>query len=418
MITPGDTTTIMPLRDRAGMVNRWLGERIERILPRLMEEEGIDAWVVAGREYNEDPVLWTLLPRPMLSARRRTILLFFLREPGKVEAISICRYRMGSVYADVWNPDLEDGWQCAANIIEEMDPDRIGINVSRLHGLADGMSASELDMLRGVLPTHLGDRLVSAERLAIRWLETRSPSELTAYPKIASVATRMMEIALSADVIHPGLSTTEDVVWWLRERIHGAGLLAWFHPTVTIQARDLDWDDTSREIIMPGDLLHCDMGLKYLGLCTDNQRHAYVPRPGEAGIPRELQELMDSANRLQDIVTSEFSPGRTGNQILYSALARAKIEGIEGSIYSHPLGYHGHAAGPAIGMWDSQEGVVGTGELPLHADTCYALELNARGSLRCFGDRGVRIALEEMISFDGKRVEYLSGRQSQPYIVS
>ncbi|MFW5896883.1 MAG: M24 family metallopeptidase [Bacillota bacterium] len=407
----------MPLRDRVPLVNGWLEKRIRELLPRLMEEEEVDAWVVAGREYNEDPILRTLLPRPMLNARRRTILLFFRRESGQIEAISICRYRVGTVYSDVWDPNLEDSWECAARIIEEKCPDRIGINVSRLHGLADGMSASELEMLRAALPQHLHNRLISAERLAIRWLETRTTPELAVYPDIAALANGLIEKALSADVIHPGLSTTEDVVWWLRQRIHEMGLVAWFHPTVTIQARDLQWEDTSRDIIMPGDLLHCDMGLEYLGLCTDNQRHAYIPHPGEPEIPSDLRALMGSANRLQDIVTSEFASGRTGNQVLYSAQARARLEGIEGSIYSHPLGFHGHAAGPAIGMWDNQDGVSGTGEIQIRADTCYALELSVKRSLPCWDNGEVRIALEEIIAFDGKHVKYLSERQTEPYMI-
>ncbi len=413
----GDDNAILSLRDRADVTNRWLSERIRSILPDLMAEEDIDTWIISGREYNEDPVLMTLLPAPMLTARRRTILVFHLPRSGDLECLAICRYGLGSIYRGVWDPESGDGWQCVAQLLRRREPRRIGVNVSDTHALADGMTASELEALRAELDPGARDRMVSAERLAVRWLETRSPGEIETYPRIARLASHLIERAFSPEIVHPGNTTTDDVVWWFREEIDRSGLDSWFHPTVKLQAPDSGWDTPTRDVIRRGDLLHCDLGLKYLGLCTDTQRHAYVLRRGEERPPRGIEGLFERANRLQDIVTSEFSSGRTGNQILCSSLTRARMEKIDGRIYTHPLGFHGHAAGPTIGLWDNQDRVPGRGDIPLNPNTCYALELSVIGTISEWQSDEVRIALEESVLFDGESVRFLAGRQKSPYLI-
>ena len=413
----GDNHTILNLRDRADVTNRWLSDRIYSILPNLMAAEGIDSWIISGREYNEDPVLLTLLPAPMLSARRRTILVFHLPQSGDLECLAICRYGLGSIYRGVWDPESGDGWQCVADLLQRRNPRRIGVNISDTHALADGMTASELKALRAELAPEMKDRLVSAERLAVRWLETRSAGEIETYPDIGQLVSKLIERAFSSEVIDPGTTTTDDVAWWFREEIERSRLDSWFHPTVKLQAPDSGWDAPTRDVIQRGDLLHCDLGVKYLGLCTDTQRHGYVLRREEQRAPREIEHLIGRANRLQDIVISELSAGRTGNQILCSSLARGRMEGIDGRIYTHSLGFHGHAAGPAIGMWDNQKQVPGKGDLPVNPNTCYALELSVTGPVSEWRSDEVRIALEESVFFDGESVRFLAGRQKSPYLI-
>ena len=219
--------------------------------------------------------------------------------------------------------------------------------------------------------------------------------------------------------------TTEDVVWWYRQRITDAGLETWFHPTVDIQKADTSRFDHLRtfskrpglEIIQPGDLLHVDFGITYLRLNSDMQEHAYVLKSGEKEVPSYLQSAFSKAFRLQDILTENFKTGLTGNEILTNALLQAKKEGINGSIYTHPIGSHGHAAGPTIGMWDNQKKIIGPGDYPMYPNTAYSIELNASVAIPEWNGKVIRIMLEQDGYFDGKAFRYIDGRQEKIYAV-
>jgi Xaa-Pro aminopeptidase len=274
------------------------------------------------------------------------------------------------------------------------------------------------------LPEHLHERVVSAENLAIGWLETRTAGEMAVYQQIVRIAHEILAEGLSEAVIQPGITTTNDVAWWYRDRIRELKMTTWFHPSVSIQraeqpAIDMKAAITARhddDIIMPGDLLHVDFGITYLRLNTDTQQHAYVLRPGESEAPDELQHALVRGNRLQDILTDQFITGRTGNEILASALAVASDEGITASIYTHPIGFHGHAAGPTIGLWDQQGGVPGRGDYPLYPNTAHSIELYAETEVASW-ENPVRISLEEDAFFDGENIYYIDGRQKEMFLI-
>lgn len=409
------------MRERANVVDAWLEERINTVLPEIMRRSEIDMWVIIAREYNEDPVIKTLLPATWQSARRTTMLLAY--DPGEdkpLETFGISRYNTGDLFKTLWDKDSQpDQWQALADIIAEKDPQKIGINKSKTFALADGLSATHYDQLMEVLPEKYNSRVVSAENIAIGWLETRTESELMVYRNIVRMAHQVIAEGFSEKVIQPGITTTDDVVWWYRDRIRELGFTTWFHPSVSIQRADPENFDhlrsfsepTNPQVILPGDLLHVDFGIVYLRLNTDTQQHAYVLRPGEKEAPAYLKEALKTGNRVQDIFTSHFKEGATGNEILKAALDQCKAEGLKASIYTHPLGYHGHAAGPTIGMWDQQDGVPGAGDYPLYKNTAYAIELNAAVYLEEW-KKEIRIMLEEDAVFDGEKVWYIDGRQT------
>lgn len=417
---------ILPMRERAALIDQWLTARVQTVLPGLMRRSDIDLWVIISREYNEDPVLKTFLPSKWQSARRRTILLIHDRgETQPLETLAVARYAVGDMFEKAWDKEIHgDQWQRLADLIEERDPKTIGINFSDNFALADGVSLTEYRLLNDVLPQHLRERVVSAERLAIGWLETRSAEEMAVYPQIVRIAHEILAEGLSESVIQPGVTTTNDVAWWYRDRIRELKLTTWFHPSVSIQraeSPEVDMKEaiTARhddEIIVPGDLLHVDFGITYLRLNTDTQQHAYVLRPGETDVPAEIKQAMANGNRLQDILTGKFETGKTGNEILAGALAQASDEGITASIYTHPIGYHGHAAGPTIGMWDQQYGVPGNGDYPLYPNTTYSIELYAESEVPSWG-KAVRISLEEDAFFDGESTWYIDGRQTAIYLI-
>jgi hypothetical protein len=267
-------------------------------------------------------------------------------------------------------------------------------------------------------------RVVSAERLAVGWLERRTPSEMERYPALCRLGHELIREGLSPDVVQPGRTTTEDLVWWYRERAASLGLRAWFQPLVSLQraeerAGDGSFaDEPGARVIRPGDLLHVDVGVECLGLHTDTQHHAYVPRAGEASAPDGLAAGLALGNRLQDVVMAGFAVGRTGNEVLARTRDRMRELGIEGRVYCHPLGLHGHAAGPAIGLWDRQDGVPGAGDARLHADTVHSIELAVESRVREWGDRRVDFMLEEDAFFDGREVRFLDGRQEALTLVA
>ncbi len=417
---------ILSMKERAETVDHLLNEKLDTVLPELMRREGIDMWVVISREYNEDPVIETLLPATWLAARRRTILVMYDQGEEKgIETLAIARYDVGEKFKKAWDKEKEpDQWKRLREIIAERDPETIGINKSEYFGLADGIVATDLEELEAAIGEKYADRLVSAEKLAIGWLETRTESEMVLYPQICKIAHEIIAEGFSDRVIQPGVTTTEDLVWWFREKVRELKLQTWFHPSVSIQRADPESFDHLRSfssrpennVIQPGDLLHVDFGITYLRLNTDTQQHAYILRKGESEVPEYLKEAFRRGNRLQDIFTANFKEGRTGNEVLKMSREQAIAEGIKPSIYTHPLGYHGHAAGTTLGMWDAQEGVPVTGDYPLHLNTAYSIELNAATYIEDWG-KEIRIMLEEDAFFDESGVQYIDGRQTKIHVI-
>ncbi|MEM3616181.1 MAG: M24 family metallopeptidase [Candidatus Methanomethylicia archaeon] len=413
---------ILPLRERATIVSEWLKERLDKLLPELMMNEEIDMWIVDGREYNEDPIMLSLLPSTMLSARRRTILIFTLRRDGSLEKLVLSRYGIEGFYEGVWNPEKEDQFSCLARMVEERNPKTIGLNFSENFQHADGLTYTEYNLLSKALGGYM-ERVKSAERLAVRWLEKRIKPEIDAYPGIVEIAHTIVREAFSSNVIHPRITTTEDVVWWIRQTILDLGLETWFQPTVDIQAPDNPprnfgvSQEVGRKRIIPGDMIHCDVGIRYLNLCTDTQHNAYILKLGEKDALESLRNALKITNRLQDILLEEFEVGKTGNQILRSALEKAFKEGIKGRIYTHPLGFHGHGAGPTIGLWDNQNEIPGRGDYEIVNDTCFSIELCTYHKIPEWGGMEIRLALEDDVVFTNNKPYWLHGRQEELYLI-
>ncbi len=415
---------LLSLRAQMDVRNRWLQERLDTLLPELMERAGCDMWIVAAREYNEDPVIMTLLPEPSMAARRRTILVFNRKTDGSVERLTLDRYGFGEFYQKGWNPEREDQFAALKRVVAARRPQQIALNYADEFPFGDGLSHSEYGRIVAALGRTYAHRVGSAENLCVGWLERRTQAELTVYPGIVELGHALIADAFSSRVIQPGITTSDDVVWWFRQTMHDLGLRAWFQPTVEIQATDLSFagpagggSGDQRKVILPGDLLHCDVGFYYLGLATDHQQHAYVLRPGESDAPAGLKAALADGNRLQEILMNVMRVGRTGNDVLRLALEQAQAEGVAPQIYSHPIGYHGHAAGPVIGLWDHQEGVPGRGDYPLFDDTCYSIELNVTKPVAEWGGQVVRIALEEDAVLTGGEMHWLHGRQTEFHLI-
>ena len=411
----------LSIRQQAEVRDRWLTERLDTVVLMVMDRAGLDAWVLIAREYNEDPIVKTMLPATWISARRRTILVF---THGGKRRLAIARYNVGTQFGSAWDPDSEtDQWQALAQTLEEIDPRTIGISTSADFAFGDDLTHTEAGSMLEALANHLSDRVVSGEAAAIGWLETRIADELGPYEQICAIAHRILRLGLSPEAITPGLTTTTELEWWYRQVVADQGWSSWFHPSVSVQRRGAvpsNEDFSTRPgsvAISSGDLVHVDFGIEALGLHTDQQEHAYVLHGEESSPPAGIVDAFQNAKRVQDLLTKEFEVGRTGNEILSAALRSANDEGLRPMIYTHPIGLHGHGAGPTIGMWDSQEGVPGPGDYPLYADTAYSIELAASSIVPEWDDQDVRIMLEQDAIFDGSSVRYLDGRQTRLWVI-
>ncbi|MDF3125914.1 M24 family metallopeptidase [Rheinheimera sp. 1928-s] len=414
---------VLAPRDRVNTENLILTERLDSLLPQLMAEAKLDMWLVINREYSEDPVYFTLVPQPTFAARRTTMLVFYRKADGSVERLSVNRYPFGAPYTSAWSGgDLTEQWQALAQVITERKPQRIGINVSADWAVADGLTKAMHQLLLDVLPKDYASRLVSAEPLVVRWMEQRTAAELELYPHIVSLARAVIAEAFSAKVITPGVTTTDDVAWYIRQRYEALGLPVWFMPDVNSQRpgdeckADSPFCGQSR-VIHRGDVLHTDVGICYLKLCTDTQEMAYVLKADEQDAPAGLIKALATGNQWQDNLTQQFKTGRTGNEILAATIKETKKQGIISSTYTHPLGFVGHAPGPTIGMWDNQGPTSDGGEWPLYANTAYAIEGNIKQQVPEWNGQYVQIKLEQSAYFDGKQVIYLAGRQTKWHLV-
>ena len=403
---------ILPIKKQYEIIDDLLEHRLEHLLPKLMDEAGIDLWIVPSREYNEDPVFKTLVPALQKTASRLSILVFYFN--GKtLERYSLFGPNQQSegFYKGIWDRSKEDQWQCLKNLVESLQPKTIGVNYSENDGMTDGISHALYEKLIGSLGSAWEKKIISAKDLSRIWLETRTIKEVDLYPEVYQVATSIIEKAFSSEVIRPGVTTTEDIQWWMHEVINDLGLEAWFSPDVSLQRKGDPRFRIFDEIIKPGDLLHCDIGLKYLSLCTDTQRMAYVLKDDEKEVPRDILEGFEEAKKFQDIVADEFQKGRTGNEILEKSLNTAKNHGLNPRLYTHPIGLYGHGIGMNVGLFEEQEFVKISGEHRLRDATCYALELNVWKTLESWDGQQVYFMLEETTAFFDNKLHYLPKRQ-------
>jgi Xaa-Pro aminopeptidase len=409
---------VLTHREQAVLVKGWIQKRFDTLLPDLMRREKIDMWIIVSREYNDDPVFRSISPLTTYSSRRRTILVFFDRGKEGVERLSIGRFDYDRLYTVVETKN-DAQWEGLRKVVEERDPKAIGLNTSEAWNHADGLTANEKDNVLEALGAKYAPRVKSAEMLAVGWLEAKLPEETEAYRHVMAVAHQIIREAFSNKVITPGVTTTDDVVWWMRQRVAGLGLGGWFHPSVTIQRKgglppDLPQD---KRIIQRGDMLHTDFGLVYLGFSTDTQHNAYVLLEGEQQAPAGLREGLRAANKLQDMTLRNARTGGTGNAALAAALAQAKADGLTPSIYCHPIGYHGHGAGPPIGMTDYQQGVPVRGEYIFRTQTWHSIELNVTHPVKEWDNQPVRFALEEDAALFSNGWGWIDGRQTEFYLI-
>ncbi len=436
------------LREQADMQQRWLTQRMETVLPVLMRKHGVEFWVVPMREYNEDPVFTSIVSPTTFAARRRTIYVFVERCTKAVastpapstapcfERIALGGTSQGGVFravrstqaaagpagsqsqrqAELWGAEQ---WQVLKQLVEERKPSSIAVNTSTTWAFADGLSSGESAGMREALGPAWASKIRSVDALAVDLIASRLPEEEVVFKRMTEIVWGIIDTAFSNVVITPGVTRTQDVVWWMRQKVNDLGLGTWFQPSVDVQRMGVSEAQLGENpVIQRGDVLHCDFGITAHRLNTDTQHMGYVLRDGETSVPAGLQRALENSNTLQDIVVSEIKPGRTGNEVLKGSLARMKARGIDGTVYSHPIGMHGHGAGPLIGLWDYQDGVPGRGDGKVIPSMWFSIELQATTPVAEWNNQPVRSAQEEDVIVDSNGVvRWALARQTKFWLV-
>jgi len=425
---PARYHALPPMRQQAEEMQEWVEARLTRVLPALMAEHGADMWILSMREYGEDPVFWSMISETTFAARRRSIYVFTRRTDGSVERLALGGSSQGGLFeiyrsphptptgeeAELWG---DEQWRLLREIVADRNPGNIVLNIDDTWAFADGLAAGEREALEKALGAEYTARVKRIPELATDYISVRVPEMMPRYRQIEETVHAIISEAFSNSVITPGVTTTEDVVWWLRQKVSDLGFGTWFQPSVSVQ-RNGEELEGEEAVIQRGDLLWTDFGVVGMRLKTDTQHLGYVLRVGETDAPDGLKACLAASNRMQDIQLAEMTPGRTGNEALAAALARMEKEGITGSLYSHPIGDHGHGAGPLIGLWDRQEGVPGRGDAKIRPSTWYSIELQATVPVPEWGGKTASCRQEEEAYLDasGER-HWLFRRQERFHLV-
>ena len=370
---------IRSLKEQYAIKDQCLKERLEIILPQVMEDADVDMWIVASKEYHEDPTFKAMVPAEYLTARRITMFAFSKEADGIHRySLSMPDKSVAKFYESKWQFGKEDQMVALKRLIEEKDPKRIALNMSKEFAVCDGFSIGLYQMFKESLGEDIMNKMVNDDLLAMKFMEIRTPTELKLMPEVMSVAHDIMERMYTTDVIKPGITTTNDLEWFMKEEVNKLGLTYWFEPTMDLQRKNGDESRYDSCVIQKGDLLHCDFGIYYMNMCTDTQRLGYVAKDDEDTMPQYLLDGMKVGNRFQDIVRENMIVGRTGNEVFEAAMKQAKEEGIQAMLYSHPCNMYGHGPGPTIGLFSNQNAIPIKGDVKLSNNTVYALELNVK----------------------------------------
>ena len=386
-----------------------------KLAGEVMKECDVEAWLCLSREYNEDPLFHALTPSHFPTARRITILLLTQKDGEcKNYCVNMHDADLEKYYIQDFDMKNETQMEALTRVLNKVNPKNIAINVSDHFAYTDGLSAGLYKMMMKELPKELTDRFTSSDEIGIRFLETRTPKELELFPEVMDEAMTIINNTFSDERIIPGVTTCRDLMDYMEQEVRDRGIIYWFEPTIDLQRHDgMHGEET---VIERGDLLHCDFGITYMNLCTDTQRLCYVLKEGETDAPAELKEALKRNNRFQDIVRENMVIGRSGNDTFEMSIAQGKEEGLRPILYTHPLGFHGHAAGPTIGLFSNQSRIPVKGDLELHNNTGYALELSIVEYLDMY-KRDTYIFTEESVVLIDDKVHFLADGRENLYVV-
>jgi len=419
--------SVLSIRDRAGLVFGITQKRLDQLLPKLMREAGLDMWIIACNEDNLDPVFETMMPYENWCPITQIIVFYDRGLEKGVERLNVSRTDTQGLFQNVWDAAAwdtkkkESQWDCLGRIVRERNPKKIGLNEGEVQWLAGGLTTVLKKRIVEAIGPNYASRIQLAEPLATLWCETLLDEEIDVMKQAAAISRAIIAEMFSNRVVTPGQTTADDLRYFYWQKVGDLGLKVSFSPFVSIRGRhpkDVEKYGKGDKVIRPGDLLHCDVGLKYMRYISDHQEMAYVLRIGETDAPETFKKLMAEANRLQDIFCGEFKAGLSGNEMLGRMLKKAGDLGIRGPrIYSHSLGYFLHEPGPLIGLPWEQVKNEGRGDVKLVLNSCFTAEMSITMPVPEWGGVDFRLPLEQDVAFMKDGVHFLDGRQTAFHLI-
>jgi Xaa-Pro aminopeptidase len=378
-----------------------------------MKENEIDMWIVMMKEGHLDP-LYEDLGRGYVGS----VGYYIFTDQGNNQIERVALGISGYLLEENGAYDLVTSDFDLKAFVQARNPDRIGINMSRAIGGADGLSHSSYLQLVEELGSPYNDRLVSAEKLISDFRSRRVSSELVAFGEAGEISRNIAETAFSNAVIIPGETTLENVAWWMMDRLLENGLGSSFDmPSVYITGPSGVEATSNERIIQRGDLLMIDWGVGYLNFYTDLKRIAYVLKEGETAVPQGLQNAFDQARAARDVIRKNIRPGPTAletfdllnNQLEEAGFAvmdtfNQPSDGDRTDVITgnHSVGNLGHGVGPSIAWFNPVRMTY-----VLHPGNLLSIELFAYTKVPEWSGAKVRIPLEDDAVITTRGVEWL-----------
>jgi len=404
---------VLPINKQVEITTNILRTRLDTILPIAMRKANIDMWLIICQEDNLDPVYNTMIP---MDTWPKVLQMLILIDNGKtVQRINLSMTDTQDLYEKPWEGgDKKEQWTLLREIIIENDPKRIGINIGSINWVSGGLTHNLFNQLKGSLPEKYINRLVEAEIACTKWASTLTKEQIELYPHISAIAKEIITRCYDPQNIELGVTTPLDLEWRFWQISMEHGLEQSFRPYYRI----IREGKVVENVVKEGDLLICDVGIRYLGLYTDHQELAYVRKKGEKDAPYGLKKLLSTNNKLQGIFIDEFRHGLTGNQILANIQKRATMEDIKHfMIFSHSIGLLVHEPGPVIGLpWD-QKPIKGRGDVKLDYDSCFAMELVIMDNVPEWNNQLVPCQTEHLVKFTRDGCELIDGVQTEYHLI-
>ncbi len=410
----------------------WLARKRPLLLEQ-MREHGIEMWIVVSEEFHPDPVTQFVAP-PLRYTRRRDVMVFV--DAGE-EGLA--------AYSDYWRPTddyrrffqplpaarnargIQDTSAGLEALMARYAPATIGLNIGGARGHDSGLTHDSHLFLADALGPDAQSRFVSAANLIEDVFDTRLPEELEHYRQLVLATDVIAQTALSNVVITPGETRAEDIKWFFEETIAelGVGGVPWFEIHVAVQRYDPDTGEMipyvhpapNDLVFRRGDIIHLDCGFDYIGFASDWQKVAYILRDGEDDVPEGLKTALGNANLVHEAFASEPRPGMTGWEATLAIAAR--LEGVDflPSLYSHPIGYHGHALGPNINARDMDLSSPPERDSHLRNGAYRSIEFSATSAVPEYGGSRVTIPMEDDGYLTPDGYEYFRPYQTEWYVI-
>ncbi len=423
---------LLGVREQYELRLRWLERKHAQLLP-MMRKHGVGMWIVVNEEFHDDPVTAYIAPT-LAYVSRRDVYVFV---DGGAEGLRRFSnyWRPTEDYARFFEslptPRSDRGFQDTATglrtLLDRYAPKTIALNIDGARGQDSGLTYDSYRFLVEALGPEASDRIVSARDLIEAYFDTRLPEELEYYRALVQATDVLAQTVLSNEVIVPGRTTAADVKWWFEQRVAdlGVGAVPWFEIHTAVQRFDPDTgqaipyvhpapDDL---VYQRGDVIHLDCGFDYLGFASDWQKVAYVLREGEPDVPEGLQVALRNAVTVQEAFLDAPRPGMTGREATIAIMKR--LDGIDflPSLYSHPIGYQGHALGPNLNARNMELGPPGPRDSILRLGAYRSIEFSATTAVPEWQDDTVTIPFEDDAHLTEDGYELFAPAQRRWYLI-